>query len=209
LANVLLIEAMAHHEIGKCATIYRLNLAPAAIFAFVFLGEPVTIFKLLGIGAAVIGVVLLYESKVDIQNKKSSSTGLLIFIAVFLRALMGISYKHGLSLGADTFVILTLTGVAWAVTGLIYMLGFEKHKSSMDNKGLSYGLLSGILVSGIVLFMILALEKGQASIVLPVAQLSFLVTCIMGVIWLQESMTVKKIAGLTMAMVCIIFMVLS
>ena len=40
VSNILLVHAMARHEAGACATIYRLNLAPAALLAFVLLGEP-------------------------------------------------------------------------------------------------------------------------------------------------------------------------
>ena len=37
-ANILLVRAMKHHEVGLCSTIYQLNLVPAAILAFLFLG---------------------------------------------------------------------------------------------------------------------------------------------------------------------------
>ena len=209
LANILLIEAMGRHEVGECATIYRLNLAPAAIMAFVFLGESASALKLLGIGAAVVAVVLLFSP----DSRGTHSGGRLwlamIVMASLLRASMGIAYKFGANAGGDYQVILALNGAVWIISGLIYHgLRGRARAAVWAGKALTYGLCSGVLICGIVFFMMSGLRVGQASTVLPIAQLSFLGTSMIGMIFLREACTPKKVMGLLAAVLCIVLMAL-
>jgi uncharacterized membrane protein len=126
--------------------------------------------------------------------------------ASLLRAGMGISYKCGLNYAGDMFIILTLNGLVWMICGALYFMFLEKQGTKNAWASFSFGLPSGIFVCGIAGFMILALEKGDASTVLPVSQLSFFVTALLGVFFLKENLTRKKSFGLLMAVVCILFM---
>ena len=58
------------------------------------------------------------------------------------------------------------------------------------------GSLSGALVTGIVITMAMMLKLGNASVVLPIAQMSFLLTGLAGAIFLKEPMTLRKIAAM-------------
>jgi uncharacterized membrane protein len=207
-ANILLIESMAKNEVGVCSTIYRLNLAPAAILAFIFLDEPVTSFKLLGIGAALIGVLALSDLRL---NKSSVKTGIIrwIIVAALLRALMGIAYKYGLSMGGNALEVLAINAIMWVVAGLAYTVYIEKKALIISRECIGYGFSSGVLACGITLFLMLALQTGQASVVLPIAQLSFLITGIIGVAMLSEVLNVRKVLGFTMGLICILFMALN
>ena len=207
VANILLIEAMSNQEVGVCATIYRLNLAPAALLAFLLLGENISLFKLLGIGAALVGIILVSWPGAGKSAFHISSGLFVLLIAGLCRAFMGISYKYSLSQGADYYVILVLNGTIWTFGGALYL--FLTYKSTSQKfvlKTTLYGLLSGILVCGIVFFMISAMRKGDASTVLPIAQLSFLITSLIGILFLRELCTLRKILGLVFALLCILFM---
>src|SRR6185369_284719 len=97
----------------------------------------------------------------------------LVILGSGLRAGMGICYKFGLSSGADYFTMLASSGLVWMVVGLAYGYILERHKKP-EADTIGFGILSGGLISGIVLFMMLALRLGDASTVLPLTQLSFL-----------------------------------
>jgi uncharacterized membrane protein len=56
------------------------------------------------------------------------------------------------------------------------------------------------------MFMMLALKCGQVSLVIPISQLSFVLTAAAATIFLAEAVTLRKISGLAMAILCIIFM---
>jgi uncharacterized membrane protein len=78
-------------------------------------------------------------------------------------------------------------------------------KESMK-KLCGYGLLSGTLVAGIVLTMAKSLAHGQASVVLPIMQMSFLLTGILSVIFMKEKVTVLKLAALLLGTATIVLM---
>ena len=67
---------------------------------------------------------------------------------------------------------------------------------AFDRKTFGYGALSGVFVAGIIYCMARSLALGDASIVLPIQQMSFLATFFLGVIFLKEKVTWRKIAAL-------------
>lgn len=207
LANLLLIQALSRHEVGVCATVYRLNLAPAAVLAFVFLGEPVTAPKLLGVTAAV-GAVLLF-SHGGAVGKGVGSAFWMVVAASLLRAGMGIGYKCGLNQGGEMFPILAVNGVAWMLCGLWFHWRHERGQRTWSTDTMLFGAASGALVCGIVMFLMLALRLGDASVVLPISQLSFVATALAGCLLLGERLSRRKSAGLAMAVLCVVFMALA
>ena len=133
----------------------------------------------------------------------------MVVIAAFLRAGMGISYKYGFSVGASKDMVVFINSLFWVVGGILYSLLREKQFALPDKKMLGYGLGSGILVAGIVFFMAAMLACGNASIVLPIAQMSFLATFVMGVLVLKEPVSKRKIASLFAGVAAILLLSLS
>lgn len=211
VANVLLIEGMARNQVGLCSTVYRLNLAPAAVMAFVFLDEHVSLNKVMGLCLAVLAVFLLSgRERNGNQVLRHSGSIWLVVLAAVLRAGMGISYKMGLIAGAERFAMLAINGGIWILAGFAYhFLRSGLTVPPAWRETLKYGVLSGFLVCGIVFFMMIALEAGDASVVLPVAQLSFLLTTVFGMVWLHERVTRRRISGIVCAIGCILFLGLS
>ncbi len=207
VANILLIEGMAKNEVGVCAAIYRLNMAPAVLLAFVLLGENPSPGKLAGIFFAICASILFFKKCGHESVDKYDYFGLwVIVLAALLRAGMGLAYKYALLPSVDANAFLAINGILWIVSGIIYHNLKGKSQASDYVVVWGYGLLSGILICGIVLFMALALQLGDASTVLPIAQLSFMVTALAGIAFLGESLTWRKAAGLAFAMLCIISM---
>lgn len=213
-ANIMLIEAMSDSEAGICSTIYRLNLATGAILAFLLLGESVSTLKIAGIAFAATAVILFCP---DSNGKKESSKAkifslILVLTASVLRAGMGISYKYGLSAGTLSDGILAMTGIMWMAGGILYFMFKEKsiHGPEIFNlKNMAYGTLSGLLICGIVFFLAGALKLGDASIILPVSQMSFLLTAFLGILFLKEALTIKKALGTASSIICVILMSLA
>ena len=212
-ANILLLESMARLEAGVCATVYRLNLAFAAILAFIFLGETVTNGKLLGLGFAILAIACFawHCRSAEDREKKGAvlSYGFLglIILASLLRAGMGVSYKYALSSGAEQHGMLAFNGVMWIVLGGAYFLFRERSIPRSDNrKSWLYGMASGVLVCGIVFFMALALTHGEASVVLPVSQMSFIGTALLGRMLLGERIPLIKWLGILFGFGCVLAM---
>ena len=207
IANIMLIESMTSNEVGICATIYRLNLVPAALFAFIFFKEDISLWKIIGILCALVSVLAFTPASEHRCNIKNRYSGFfLVIVASLLRAGMGLSYKYGLSQGADKYYLLAINGGIWIIGGLTYLIIKERKSLDTLKKPFTYGIISGILVCGIVFFMATALQYGDVSIVLPIMQLSFIVTSIIGVLVLKESFNMKKTIGLCSGVLCVLFM---
>lgn len=208
VANILLIEGMSHNEVGVCATIFRLNLVVVALGAFWLLGEDVTVLKIMGVSFASVAVLMFFPSwRRDHTNDKAKLGFYLVGIAALLRAGMGLSYKYAFLQQVDRNALLFINGALWVIGGLVYLALKERHLLvGTGRKSWTYGTLSGLLICGIVLFMALALQDGDAAVVLPMSQMSFLGTWALGILLLGEKLSVKKLLGLAAGILCIICM---
>jgi drug/metabolite transporter (DMT)-like permease len=203
-ANILLVEAMTSQDAGVCSTIYRLNLVVVALGAFLLLGESLTYWKIGGILLAVVAVFLFLGSNGERAHAMLRKGIYLAVSAALLRAGMGLSYKQAFLEGADRSGLITLNGFLWIVGGIGYTLLREKGVGFTNGKSWGYGLLSGLLICGIVFFMALALQYGEAGVVLPIAQMSFLGTFVLGAFFLKESLSRRKLLGIGAGILCVI-----
>jgi len=206
-ANILLVKSLAKEDVGICATIYRLNLVPAALLAFILFKEPVTVPRLTAIATGIVAIWLF-----SWPSRKSASKfvfSLVIWLTVtasLLRAGMGLSYKAGLLNGANEYGLLVINGFIWIIGGTICHFVVDQKKWRIPPATVAFGVLSGVLVCGITLFMMLALKHGDASLVLPVTQMSFALTALAGIVVIREPLTFKKCLGIALAMICILLM---
>ena len=208
--NILLIEGMSRQSAGLCSLIYRLNMVPVIIGASLFLGQTTGPLQYVGIACA-IGAILLFQwgnSSGNSEAKKKVTAGIiLVVIASLMRAGMGLSYDYGFDVGADKNAVPQINSLFWIVGGLLYAFTRErKMLRERDKKLLGYGALSGILVSGIVVFMAWSLAYGDAVIVLPIAQMGFILTFLLGVIFLKEPFRKKHIAALLCGIAAVILL---
>ena len=207
-ANLLLIEAMAREEAGICATIYRLNLVAVVIGAAALLGEDLNAIKLAGIAMAAAAVFLFAngEGRRPESGRRHYLGLALVLAAALFRAAMGLSYKYAFLHNADRMGIILLNSFCWIAGGLLYTLLREPRGLTLTRSFWGYGLVSGALVTGIVLFMALSLQHGDAAVVLPIAQMSFIATALLGVAVLHESLKKRKVLGMLFGTLAILLL---
>ncbi|MFA7159432.1 MAG: EamA family transporter [Kiritimatiellia bacterium] len=206
-ANILYVMALKKEDVGVCSTIYRLNLVPAAFLAFLLFGEPATAPRLAAIAAGVAAVLFFSWPSGRAAAKPFVSFSIAaVFLASLLRAGMGLSYKAGLLAGADEFGLMTINGCAWIAGGAGFHFMANRAAWRAPRSTFAYGAVSGALVCGIVLFLVLALKRGDASLVLPVTQMSFALTVLAGIAFMHEPLTLRKCAGVSLGAACILLM---
>ena len=207
-ANLLLIEAMAHSEVGICATIYRLNLVAVVIGAVLLFGEAMNTVKISGIAFAAMAVLLFANGgeKHAVPGRRRLLGLTLVIAAALFRAGMGLSYKYAFLHEADRIGILLLNSLCWIAGGLAYTLWREPQGWTFTRSFWGYGLVSGSLVTGIASFMALSLQYGDAAVVLPIAQMSFLLTAAIGVAILGESLEKRKLIGMAFGILTILML---
>ena len=210
VGNILLIESMGYQSAGVSSTIYRLNMVLVVIGAFLFLGEPLTPTIVAGVVCAFVAVMAFIPKRTAetaAQDAAKAKLGFtLAVLASVLRACMGLSYKYAFSHQADVNGVTALNAFCWLAGGVLYSL-IREHKLSLPTKhDWLIGLTSGIFVSGIVFFMAWMNACGNASVVNPIAQMSFLGTFLLSVIFLKEKMTKQKMIAVLFGIVAIIFL---
>ena len=211
-SNILLIEAMARQSAGICSTIFRLNMVLVVLGATLFLSETLIPLQWGGIILAILAVLafLPRKSEAESTSKDTRTIGfIMVLAAALLRAGMGLSYKYGFLQGADQNGVAAINSIFWILGGIIYALAAEHNFQLPDKKSLGFGVLSGLLVSGIVFFMAASLKIGNASIVLPIAQMSFLGTLFLSVIFLKEKLDMRKIAAVICGTAAILLLTLA
>ena len=203
-ANYLLIYSMRRLEAGVASTIYRLNLAIAAIIAFVFLSESINMLKVAGLIFACLSVFSFARHQQISIPKGAWLVLSVVLTASFLRAVYGVSYKVALTNGVQYLWFLSGPGLGWMVLGSL--VSYNKGSMRISRNTLIMGIISGFLLCGLVFFFAKALKEGQASIIIPVSQMSFVVTAILAYLFLGEKFNLRKIIGLCCACLSILLL---
>ena len=199
VGNILLIESMSKLSAGVCSTIYRLNLPLVVPLSVLFFHEELHWQQGVGVALAILAVLLFLPGSSGSKQENSGSRLLpviMILTACLFRAGLGLGCKYGPMVGASKNGMNLIIEILWIISGLAYWFIKERKSCKLDVKVIRYSIVSGVLVAGIIFFMMLALSVGNASVVLPIAQMSFLATFIFSVIFLKEKVTYLKIAAL-------------
>ncbi len=198
LSNILLLECLTHLDVSLGSTIYRLNTVGVVLLSFVFLGESLGWLKAAGILAGMIGVLILYQRSKNISIEEPANLArafiVVALIAAIFRASYGVISKAGISEGAQPDTMMLIASISWIIGGLAYAALREKRVRFSIAK-LRYSALSGVLIFMIVNFLIAALERGEASVLVPIANMSFVVALTISVLLRMENMTVRKLAA--------------
>ncbi len=187
-SNLLLLESLKHINISLGSTIYRLNTIGVVLLSLLLLNESLQSGQWLGLLLGILAVLMLYHR----ENAAQMPVYILLAIAAsVLRALYGVFSKQGLQSGADLDLMILVTACCWFFGGALYAI-FRERRFNITYKKIQYAMLSGILVYLIVQCLLLAIETGQASIVIPVANMSFIVALLLSVLLGMERITLKK-----------------
>lgn len=204
-ANYLLIGSLRTVGAAVGATIYRMNMVAAAAVGVAFLGEPLGAAKLSGFALAA-AALLLFSSGSGPSRGRGVELGLgLAFAASLLRAGMGVSYKLAAEAGVNGDWFLAIQGLVWLVTGTAGAL-LRGRGPGLGAALVRRGAISGILVCGIVYFFRRALELGEASVVIPIAQMSFVITALIARFALGERLDWRKVAALCLSAVAFVLL---
>ncbi|MBW2591658.1 MAG: EamA family transporter [Deltaproteobacteria bacterium] len=206
LSNLLLLESLTRIDVSAGSTIYRLNTIGVVVLSFILLDESLGFFKMTGIIAGIMAVFFLYQK----NDRANVESGCFLFYAIavaasLLRAFYGITTKAGLLNRADMQTMLVLISSSWIVGGAAYAF-FREKNFTVKFEVLRYALLSGMLVLGVANFLMLAVKYGEASIVIPIANMSFIIALLLSAGLKMESITLRKCGVMALAVVSIVML---
>lgn len=180
------------------APIFRLSFTITAALAVWLLHEPLTPLKLAGIGLALIATWLLLGGGATAHRASRASLAQ-VLVAMLSIGVANFIYKIGLLNGASPASLLVAQAAVFIslATGFACAIdrGFRPPRAALPRAAIA----AMLLVFAFIL-LIEGLAHGQASVLVPVAQMGFVVTSALGVIVLRESFSARKGAGLAAAL---------
>src|SRR5688572_27230566 len=194
-------SALKRGSVSIVAPIFRLSFTVTVALAVVLLGEPFTAWKAGGLALALAAVWLLLGGERRGGAAGASLRPALVHALVAMAA-MGVAnflYKVGAATGgvpatfiAGQAIVFTplATAFAWKVDGGI----------RPPPGGWRYGATTAMLFLLALVMLFESLALGEASVLVPISQMGFVVTAAAGVLFMQERFTARKACGLAFAL---------
>ncbi|MEM7293548.1 MAG: EamA/RhaT family transporter [Pseudomonadota bacterium] len=204
VSNILLVECMGHLPISMASTVYRLNTVPLVIIAFWFLHEDIGSLRVGGIVAGLVTVALLYE---PVRTRVTNSPHYLAFtyliiLASIVRALYGVATKGGVNNGGDPNTMMLLAAVGWCIGGLAYA-HFRERRVIITKDKLKFIPVAGCLVFSVVWLLTTALTMGDASVIVPIANMGFVAAFLFSLALRLELINPRKLSAIVSAAIAI------
>lgn len=191
-------RALQLGDVNKVVSIDKSSTALTLIFAFIFLGEQLTLLKGAAIVLITVGTYLMIEKK-EISKQQQSNKGWILYamLSALFAALTSILGKIGieevspeLGTAIRTFVVLIM---AWLI---VLIEGKGSALRHTPKKEIGYICLSGLATGASWLCYYKALHDGPASAVVPIDKLSILISVLFSVVVLKEHISEKSAIGL-------------
>ncbi len=206
VSNILLLESFGHVDLSLGSTVYRLNTIAVVGFAWMFLDEQVTAPKGAGIALGVLAVLLLSRQAGGGTRGRGAGLFLVAVVgAALLRAAYGVLTRKAMLLHVPVAPLLLCVSASWVVGGCAYALGKERRLRLTREKAL-YSLVSGTFVFLIVSSLMLAVDRGEASVVIPIANMSFVVALLFSLGTGMEKVTGRKLLAVGLAVAAVVLL---
>jgi len=179
-----------------------LSFVLTVALAVLFLSEPLTPYKLAGIALALAAVWLLLGASApgDAAGRRESRSSLVrVLLATASVGAGNFIYAFGLRAGA-TPVSLIVAQAAVVVTLASVFASAVDRGVRPSAAALRYAPRAALVLVLAFVFMVESMARAQASVVVPIAQMGFVVTALLGFLFLREPFTMRKGAGIAAAL---------
>ena len=185
------------------ASIFRMNFIVTVFLVIGFLGEPLTLRKLAGLALALVATWLLVGAGGSADHRAAKNVRLhsLVQVAVATLAFGASNFFHtvGLRHGAlpETLAVAQAAVFMPLATTVVYIGHRELRPPPVTFK---YSVVAAVLLLSATILMLRGVAAGQASVLVPIAQMGFIIAALLGVVILRERLNVRKVFGLVLAL---------
>jgi drug/metabolite transporter (DMT)-like permease len=184
------------------APVFRLSFVLTAALAIGLLGEPLTAYKSAGIALALAAAWLLLGGPVSGEaavRRESRASLVRVLVATLSVGLANFIYTLGLRAGA-TPGSLMVTQAAVVVTLATCFVAAVDRRIRPAAASLRYAPMAAVVLALAFTFMVESMARGEASIAVPIAQMGFVATALLGFLFLGERFTARKGFGIAVAL---------
>lgn len=190
-------RALQLGNVNKVTPIDKSSTILTMILAIIFLGESITVFKVISIVLIGVGTYFMIEKKNDDKKAEDNKWLIYAFGAAIFASLTAILGKVGIegvesNLGTAIRTIVVLI-MAWI---MVFVTGKQGELKKIDGKSFKFIIFSGLTTGLSWLCYYKALQDGQASVVVPIDKLSIIITIAFSYFILKEKLSKKSFLGL-------------
>ncbi len=195
------VRSLAAGPVSTVSSLFRMNFIVTALLAIAFLGEPLTYPKIAGLAFAAIATWFL----VGAANAGGAPVGenrrWLRQAALAMVAMGASNYFHAIGLrhGAvpETLVCAQAASFMPLATLAVYL---SDRKLQPPSKAYRYGAAAAFVLLAATVSLLRGMALGQASVLVPISQMGFIIAALLGIFVLHERVTLKKAIGLASAL---------
>ena len=184
--------------VSIAAPTFRLAFVVTALLAFLLLGEALTVLKAVGLCCAAASVWLLLAVPQGTDAEITPVGVIQVLLAMLFLGVAFFLFKLALREGVQPTTALVFQAVGQSLAATV-AAAFIDRRISASRPALENGVIVGFLQAIGFAAVMEGLSRGEASILVPIIQMSFVVTAIIGLVVLKEKVTQRKVVGLAAA----------
>jgi drug/metabolite transporter (DMT)-like permease len=193
------LRSLASGSVSVSAPVFRLNFLITALLAIVVLGEPIRLAMLIALVLALVAIWLLLGSERGKRPEIDRRALGAVLVATLTFGIGNFCHTMGVRHGALPETLLTAQAVVFIVLSTAFVLIVDGRIAPPATMWKYTASAAAVLIFAF-LFMLHGVALGPASVLIPIAQMGFVVTAALGIVVLHEPLTLRKGIGLAAAL---------
>jgi uncharacterized membrane protein len=191
-------RSLASRSVSTNASIFRLNFIVTVVLVIAFLGEPLSAAKIVGLIFALAATWLLLGAA-DAKRRSGSASIMQVLLATILFGTSNFFHTIGLRHGVPPETMTAAQAIVFMplATAVVFVVD---RKLPPPAGAFKFGAPAALILLVATLALLRGIAAGQASVLVPIAQMGFIVAAVLGIVALREPVTLPKAAGLASAL---------
>jgi drug/metabolite transporter (DMT)-like permease len=200
-------RSLASGSVSTNASLFRLNFIVTVVLVIAFLGEPLTAAKLLGLVLALAATWLLLGGG---DKRRAGLDGSILQALVATVSFGASNFCHTIGLRHGALPETMVAAQAALFMPLATLVVFIADRKLPPPPGaFKFGAPAALVILVATLALVRGIAAGEASVVVPMAQMGFIVAALLGFVVLRERITARKTAGLAAAVAALAVLAMS
>jgi uncharacterized membrane protein len=199
-------QSLTTGSVSTNASIFRMNFIVTVVLVVILLGDPLTISTIAGLALSLLAVWLLLGAGNNAEstpNKARRRSLVQVVIATLAFGTSNFFHTVGLRHGAvpETLAVAQAALFMPIATVAVYFTGRTLRAPPVTFR---YGAAAAIMLVGATIFLLRGLANGRPTVLVPIAQMGFIIAALLGIFLLRERVTIRKVAGLFLALATLV-----